>query len=61
MRTLSSRIADEVDYFSEPDIEVYAPRAYCDECKRRTVYSYDRWGYRECAEHSDEATEALEI
>jgi hypothetical protein len=62
MHTLHSRIADEVDYFGEPDIELTTKRTYCSECKRRTVHTY-RMGYLECAEHSldDSALEALEV
>lgn len=49
---------DEMDV--QPDIEVFAPRAWCDECKRRTVYRYDAFDMRVCAEHDEYETESLE-
>ncbi|PVX77199.1 hypothetical protein [Paraburkholderia unamae] len=61
MHTANSRVADELDYFGA-DLELTAPRAWCSECKRRTVHGYDSLGYRQCAEHSidETALDALE-
>ena len=61
MHTLSSRIADEVDYFGEPDID-RAPRMWCTDCHRKTLYSRDMDGLPLCRECADEtALDALEM
>lgn len=62
MHTLRSRIADEVGFFSEPDID-RMPRMWCECCRKRTPYRYDQFDVRECLEcnceeevcHADEA------
>lgn len=43
-----------VDLWDElPDVEC-APRFYCDECRRRTLFYRDIDGYPICREHTQE-------